>query len=486
MKTLDNFNDKDIDKTIKLFTQSNFEITKEDAADQYDVTKHKIFDKNHRPDKVINKDTGTTDDDGASVTQRAIIPVGRIGVSFQEQVVEQRVGFTLSIPIKNNIRPLPENGEKEISAKDKQLVFGIEKILRDNRMYFRNKEVLRRQMSEMECAELWYFARTPKLTLKCKVLSPELGDTLYPMYDGYGDMIAFGRGYITKENYKNVERFEIYTKDSTYKFVRRQGDEWKKSRVIGDDRKVIPNPSKNPIGKIPIVYHYQSSPEWYRVQNLIERFEDSLSNHGDMNDYFGSPILAVTGQILGFAAKGESGKILELAQEAKASFLTLTTPPESIKMEQFQLRELIYSLTRTADISFDKVKGIGNLSGVALQLLFISSSMASKTKEETLAVSIQRRINIIKAAYGKVINSSLEGSIDNIISDPEITVYVPKDIVEFVEMLGTAKMQGIMSTKKAVELNPEIDDPIVELKNIEGEDEIRIKNETQTIPKTEK
>ena len=63
-----------------------------------------------------------------------------------------------------------------------------------------------------------------------------------------------------------------------------------------------------------------------------------------MNDYFGSPILAVSGIVEGFASKGEQGKILQLSQEARANYLQLTTPPESILKEQAQLRELALAL----------------------------------------------------------------------------------------------------------------------------------------------
>jgi hypothetical protein len=202
---------------------------------------------------------------------------------------------------------------------------------------------------------------------------------------------------------------------------------------------------------------------------MIDRLEESLSKHGDMNDYFGSPILAVSGEVIGFSQKGEGGKILELENDARANFLTISTPPESIRMEQANLREFIFSLTSTADISFDKVKGIGNLSAVALTLLFISSTMAAKTKEETFVVGLQRRINIILAAIANVIDTTKAKVVNTIYSSPEVSVFVPLDNISFIEMLGKAKVDGIMSVETATELNPLITDGEQEMTRINAE-----------------
>lgn len=437
---------------IALFKTQDFKKTHEEVEKELNVSEHEIFNTESYPDKIINKDIGRFDDDGNPITIKATIPVERIGLSIQKLIVEQRLAFMTSIPVDNKI--VTSNPE---SKKDNEAINLLNDILNSNRMYFKNKEVLRRQMSEMECAELWYLVKSKnnktKYTLKCKILSPSLGDKLMPVFDSYGDMIAFGREYSVDEDGEEVKRFDIYTETKDYKYLKKNG-EWKADTYIDSNNKVKKYPIENKIGKIRIVYYKQDEPEWNDVQSMIDRFEKSISKHGDMNDYFGSPILAVTGEVLGFSQKGESGKILELDSDARANYLSLTTPPESIRMEQSNLRELIFSLSSTADISFDKVKGIGNLSAVALTLLFISSSMAAKTKEETFIVGIQRRINIILSAIGNVIKTSFKESIDNISSNPQVTVYTPLDNVSFIEMLGNAVDKGIISIETAVEINP--------------------------------
>ena len=454
MNKLDIINGNDIESIIDLFKKKEKKVTYDECEKQYDVTKHKIFDPVYRKDKIINKDViinGVVqfNEDGSTRTTTEVIPVARIGEPFQGEIVEQRIGFMLSVPVEYNMSAKDEVGNK--------LIERTKYILDKNRMDFRNKEILRRQMSEMGCARLWYFVKEDegadtKLTLKCKVLSPALGDTLIPLKDEYDRWIAFARGYKVKEDKNDIEHFDIYTADFEYHYANRE-NKWQLDTLFDPDGKEISNPVPNPVGKIMVGYYEQDFPEWYMVQSMIERHEVSVSNHADMNDYFGSPILAVSGEVQGFVAKGTQGQILELSENARANYLQLTTPPESILKEQDRLRELIFSLSNTADISFDKVKGIGNLSAIALQLLFISSTMAAKTKEENFAISLQRELNIIMTAIAKVIDTKLAKGLLSVTTNPKINVFTPKDDVEFTKMLGQAVQDGIMSVDQAVELN---------------------------------
>ena len=480
MNKLDIIKGNDIEAIIDLFKEKERAVTYEDCESQYDVRKHKIFDTVYRKDKIINKDVIINgivqlNDDGSAQTVTDTVPVARIGEPFQREIVEQRIGFMLSVPVEYNMSAKDEVGNK--------LIDRTKYILKKNRIDFRNKEVLRRQMSEMECARLWYFSpedegADTKFTLKCKVLSPALGDTLIPLKDEYDKWIAFARKYKVKEDKKDIEHFDIYTAEYEYHYANRD-NKWQLETLFSPEGKPIANPVKNQVGKIMIGYYEQDFPEWYMVQSMIERHEVSVSNHADMNDYFGSPILAVSGEVQGFVAKGTQGQILELSADARANYLQLTTPPESILKEQDRLRELIFSLCNTADISFDKVKGIGNLSAIALNLLFISSTMAAKTKEENFAISLQRELNIIMTAIAKVIDTKLAKGLLSVTTNPEIKVFAPKDEIEFTKMLGQAKKDGIMSIEQAVELNDMTVEKAEEIARLKS-NKVVTKTETKT------
>jgi SPP1 family phage portal protein len=315
-------------------------------------------------------------------------------------------------------------------------------------------------MSELECAELWYLVedtgnywtsiakaigiKKPKYQLKMKILSPALRDNLYPLYNEYGDMIAFARGYRTKEEGKEVEHFDVYTADFSYKYINRGSWALDKNAVGGG---II----KNSTGKIPVIYHLQSKPEWSDVQGMIERLETLLSNHGDMNDYFGEPILAIFGQLIQAINKGESGKIMQLSENAKASFLALDSPPESIKMEVENLEKFIYAMSQTPNISFEQMKDIGQLSGIALTLMFLDAHMAAVAKEETFGSGVQRRVNLIKAYIGNVLNVGLKSAAESVFMKPVFTPYMPIDIEGLITTLSQATNAGYVSKETAAE-----------------------------------
>jgi hypothetical protein len=153
------------------------------------------------------------------------------------------------------------------------------------------------------------------------------------------------------------------------------------------------------------------------------------------------------GEMLGFAQKGEQGKIITLSNEAKANYLALESPPESIKMEIDNLDKFIFSFSQTPNISFAELKSLGDLSGVALKLLFMDAHMAALNKVETYGIGIQRRINLLKAAIGNVLSVGLKSACDLLQIEPEFIPYLPINIKEEVETIGTAILSEVMSKK---------------------------------------
>ena len=443
------------------------------CINEYKVENHNIFDTSLRADKIIKKDSGESDANGNPVMVSATSPVARIGIPMQKLIVERRVGFMLSDPVE--VRPI-YSSENEAEKKLEKIV---ERIQNDNKMDYRNKEIARRMMSELECAELWYFVENKepdsvlsgKQTLKMRLLSPDQGDTLYPLFDATGDMVAFARGYKLKgKDKKEIEHFDVYTDEAEYRYVNTD-NVWKideEVQVMTKEGMKVMNPIPNPVKKIMVIYHTQPRAEWNDVQSMIDRLEESISNHADMNDYFGSPILAVAGKILGFAAKGEQGKIIELAEQAKANYLALDSPPESIKMELENLDRLIYAMSQTPNISFEQLMNIGGqLSGIALKMMFLDAHMAVKSKEEIFGIGLQRRLNLLKTAIGTVIDTSLAAVTRALQLKPVITPYLPQNTTEDIENLTVAKTGGIMSIETAVSQNPLVEDAEAEVKLIQ-------------------
>lgn len=429
---------------------SGLSINYADYAKQYKPAEHAIHDLGKRPKKVIEKGDG-------NVTS---LDVARLSIPMQKMIVRLAAAFLCGNPIQLSANP--KDGVKA----EEDLLSLLTKVWEDNKLDYESKNLAKLMMSETECAELWYSEPADKdywndtvnagktVRFRMKILSASKGDTLAPVFNSFGDMIAFGRGYKIKLTDKTEEHFDLYTAEKIYLGIKTTGT-WEIK------------PEDNLVQEIPIIYYKQDQVEWADVQYLIERYETVMSNHADTNDYFGSPLLLVNGEIEGFAEKGESGKVLKATDGATATFLSWTQSPESVKLEQQNLRSLIFDQTGTPDITKDNESLSGVQSGIALKMRFLPAHLKAAEKEEIFGKGIQRRINYLKNALGKI-NSNLLPALPMPIK-PKFEYYLPKNDVEKIDMLTTAKQGGILSTKTAVIQNPLVSDPETEFEAIQEE-----------------
>lgn len=451
-----------------------------DNASQYDPKLHDINDPQKRPDKlvVIDKDSdeyGEVKNINVNVEMTTeqgfrIEKVARIALAIQKLIVKRAVAFTFGHPVNYNANPQNED--------EKALLNAINRVFHDVKERTLNRKVARSLYSTTEVAELWYPVETEeahnlygfKKNLKFRValFSPAFGDVLYPYFDDNRDLIAFSRQF-TKKGNDMVTRtyFETYTKNEHYL--------WTTQGLEGQSRQdwelVEGYPKKLAIGKIPVIYAHQPEVEWADVQSLIDRLEKLLSNFADTNDYHASPKIFVKGKILGFARKGEAGAIIEGEEGAEASYLSWQNAPESVKLEIDTLLRLIYTITQTPDISFDTVKGIGAVSGVALQLLFMDAHLKVQDKTEIFADYLQRRANLLKAFMAKA-NVTWKTSADSLIIEPEITPYIIQDEESKIRILQAANGgRAVASRKSTVRRLDWADDVDAELADIQADEE---------------
>lgn len=123
-------------------------------------------------------------------------------------------------------------------------------------------------------------------------------------------------------------------------------------------------------------------------------------------------------------------------------------------------------MTQTPDISFENMKGVGNLSGIALRLMFLDAKLKSLKHHEGFGEGIQRRINLIMAAL-RVINIASA----DIKVVPEFVFYMPQNDKEIIDMLVTSTGgRAIMSRRTAIQNNPFVMDVEKENEDIEADD----------------
>lgn len=338
-----------------------------------------------RRDKLVHTDSG-----------EHLEKVARIALPLQELIIKRAVAFLFGEPVTYLASPQDDT--------QKQMLSTIEHILTQAKENSLNRRIARAVFSFGECAELWYpeplkepssaYGFPCAFKLRCALFSPAFGDTLYPYFNQVGDMVAFSRAYRGERLLPDpnlpaalVDYFETYTAENHYLWMR-ESDTY--HLVEG-----YPKPIS--IGKIPVVYAAQEHLETEQVDPLIDRLEHLLSNFAETNDYHASPKIFVTGTINGWSQKGEAGAVIEGDKDASMQYISWHNAPESVKLEMDTLLRMIYTLTQTPDISFDNMRGMGNLSGVALKLLFLDAQLKVQDKREIFDQYLLRRISILKA-----------------------------------------------------------------------------------------
>jgi SPP1 family phage portal protein len=361
-----------------------------------------------------------------------------VALAIQKLIVKRAVAFTFGNPVTLNAEP--ENDD------EKAVLKAVKRVLFDSKSRSANRRVAREIYSTTEAAELWYPVEKPadygfpsKYKLRLAIFSPANGDKLYPYFDETGDMIAFSREFQRKDRAGiSYTYFETYTDTDHWMWITK-GDLWE---LVNGYPKVIA------IGKIPVVYGRQPQVEWDDVQNLIDRLEKLLSNFADTNDYHASPKIVVKGEVLGFSKKGEAGSILQLEGDgSEAKYLSWEHAPESVKLEIETLLRMIYTITQTPDISFDAIKGLGAVSGVALKLLFLDAHLKVQDKMEIFDDYLQRRMSIITAYIGRF-NTELSLACQSLTIEPEIVPYMIEDEQAKVDLLRSANGARPIASQK--------------------------------------
>jgi len=305
-------------------------------------------------------------------------------------------------------------------------------------------------------------------------------EQLYPFFDEKGNLDAFMRIYTLNEfidlKVKKVEYTEIYTEKEMFKYSK-IGSVYTQIPYINEKGEISDTLTYE---KIPIVYYSVEEPLAWQVKDLLDRYNLMASTLGDVNDYFAFPILMLIGElvkslkdnnkefseeeeilirnitsVMNLAGMDENGD--KVAADAK--YLVWTQRPESAIFELENLKDFILFLTSTADLSLENLKGLRNVSGVALLIMFTDSIALSEILQNAF-FKFQRRINVHKSVLNSI--SVSDNKYDVLDMSMKFSNPIPENVKELIESLSNAKMSGILSTDTALANNPYV-------KNVEDE-----------------
>lgn len=411
---------------------------------------HDVMDETIRRKRRVVSDSEEKDANGNPAleangqpkTKTEYVEVNRITSAAQKQIVDWAVAVCAGVPAE------PE--AKVETEAEKTLFEMLKRTIIDNKLDYIDREILRLRKVYKICAEVWYSEKTdreywsdlsPSSTFKMRVaiLSEETGDLLYPVRDSIGDMVALGREYKIKgEDGKDLDCFDLFTKDAIYNYQRTTGG-WNLEK-----RTIIR------YGKANFVVHEQNRLEWEDVQNKIDRLELLSSNIADSNDALAYPMLAITGKIEGMAKRGETGKVFQLENGAKMEILESRAAPDALKMERENLVKEIFTETNTPQFSISDAQGFGaNVPGITVKLLFLPATLKAMSDQSgTWGMCIQRRYNFLKSAIA-VINVNIKSAM-RLQIQPRFQIYMPSNDAENYSNIIALYKAGLLSRELAI------------------------------------
>lgn len=392
--------------------------------------------------------------------------VNRIAIPLEQDIVNIQTAFTVGIEPKIDCAPSDESEEKLLNA--------VKRVMKTNKIRFRNKKVVRSWLAEQEVAEYWYAAEDdsfwaklwksikttfggkvkPNKKLKSTIWSPFRGDTLYPFFNDEGDLVAFSREYNKKVDNSEVTYFMTITEDSVYM--------WNESSLTEE------NSFNHGFEKIPVIYTYRPEAYCKKIKPFRVRLEKLLSSYADCIDYHFFPLLKLIGDVTGFTGKTKD-RIVKMENGGDAQYLTWSQVPDTVKFEAENLTNMAYSMTNTPRISFEEMKGIGNVSGVALKLMFMGAHMAVSNHAEDIEDFLQRRINFLVSALGSINPTEFRNASRTIEIETEIVPYMINDTSEKVSTAVAAVSGGVWSRREGIMFAGNADRIESELKEIEEE-----------------
>jgi SPP1 family phage portal protein len=453
----------DPQKAIELIKAQS---TKELSAIENYVKEYKDFDRNQRDQQIeaIQKDKTI---EGGKTSKMV-----KIYINHAQNIVETLAAFVIGKPI------------TLIPSEDNDLAKLVKQIWRVNRIDSKLLEATIIKFSQTQVAMQFYISdagetsllnkvlsflglKTAVKEIKSKVLDNTKG-TMTPYFDASGDMLFFMWGYKAKEGDKQVSNIQIW--DETNMFHFKDDVLFGKVLAHGFDR-------------IPIVYDSQEEPLWYTVKSPIDRHEVALSKLGDANDYSGHPILVTEGEVKNMPLKEESGKHFNVpitlgGEDGKTvikgdvRFLEATTAPESNKLELDRLEDVIAYGSGVPNLSFEKLKSLGNVAEKTVKLMFLATDIKASLKQSTTRTFIERCLNIIVSGVVKTTNTGMAADGKGLYYDIQFNSILPSDIAETVTYLSTAVAGKFVSQKTAIGVIDLVDDHEEEIKQIELENKV--------------
>ena len=199
------------------------------------------------------------------------------------------------------------------------------------------------------------------------------------------------------------------------------------------------------------------------------------------NDYYGDPMLK-TFDVADLPTKDTVGKELSFTSKVHpetqqlyhgdAEYLTWNGSQPSVDKELEEIKCELFAGTSTPDLSFDNLKGIGNLSGVARKFMLMDATIKASENMETFGPVVQRCVSVVLAGICNITNIKYRPQLVNNLIDVEFGSILPEDLAESLQTLSIANGGKPINAQRTVTAHsPLTEDLDEEMKLMEEEED---------------
>lgn len=246
------------------------------------------------------------------------------------------------------------------------------------------------------CYELVYFSADENPMIKLARLSPLNTFIVYddtveqkPVFGVYFYPVRNARGDL--DGYKG----SYYTRTERRDFALDRGLSFKS----------VSEPQAHYFDGVPIIEFYNDGRrggDFEQVTSLIDAYNLLQSDRVNDKEQFVDAILVLTGAVFGDDDEESSenfdaikkNRVMQLADGAKADYLTRQFDEGSIEVLQRRLEQSIHKISMTPDMSDENFAS--NVSGVAMEYKLLPLEQRIKVKERYFAEGLRERLRLIQ------------------------------------------------------------------------------------------
>ena len=421
--------DKDVNKAIGMMQDRHDDV--DEAIKEYNPQTHKVME---RPNKRRKGDE-------PYITEK--LPRTR-----QRYINEVELFFLLGASLQY---------KKESDSGDEAFAL-FNEFIRDYRMDSIHREFKRLCGSETEAAIVFHLESPKEGEIVCKpfIAARSTGYDIRPLFDQYGNLLAFAYGYVVKGVKGGIQHWDIMTPEYNFECTKGQLGTWE----------VVPR--KNVVGKICAIYGRQPK-AWEGAESRIHREEMMDSHVADTNNYFADPIAYATADVISLMGGKERAKVGRLLQyTGKDSQFGYINPPQSSESRRDEMVNLTSSIlfdTFTPDFSYENIKGLGTLSGEAIENAMILGFIKRANRMEIYGELFDREASVIRAILG-VLNPNKKKELDELKMSINFQSPFTKHKTQLWASIATLFKSGVCSLETAVSLLALTDAPEEEVAKI--------------------